>query len=122
MKGSSTSKYLLVGIGIIILISLTYGLIITSEKKDSWVENYIKTSKEPYGTYLLYEMIDEIFESDSITESNKEVFDQLVYQSFENTNYIIINDFFYADEADMDEILRFVREGNHLFIACEKVF
>ena len=108
----------MLGIGAILFISILYGLFYEGKKNHSWQESYTHTSKEPYGTYILHELLGEIFDTDSLKESNEEIFDQLVYEELAGKNYIIINNYFPADEADVDEMVRFIREGNQIFIAA----
>lgn len=120
MKQQDLNKKVLTGVIILLAVVLLYGLIsqAVGRKNFSWKESYSSTNKSPYGSYLVYEMLNNIFQEDSIHSVKNHIFDQLVYSHFDRTNYIIINDYFYTDDADLEEILRFVREGNNLFIAA----
>jgi hypothetical protein len=118
MKKNSTTIYFLVGIGIILLIALIYGLASQGEKEFSWRESYSNENKQPFGTFVLYELLNEIFTGDSIQIIEHAFFQEMVYDSLERTNYLFINSYFGADEADLDEMIRFAREGNYIFIAA----
>ncbi|MCB0836123.1 MAG: DUF4350 domain-containing protein [Bacteroidetes bacterium] len=120
MKKNSTQIYLLAGIGVVLLIAFIYGIASQSGKQFSWKESFSSENKQPYGTYVLYDLLPEIFEADSITNIETELFDQLVYEKYNQANYIFINSYFPADKGDIDEMLRFVREGNYIFISARR--
>ncbi|MEZ4777285.1 MAG: DUF4350 domain-containing protein [Bacteroidia bacterium] len=120
MKQIPLHKKLLFGIGIILAVITLYGVLQESlgPKKFSWSESFARKSKAPYGTFLVYEMLGNIFEVDSVKEINKPVFEQLVYEEYQQSSYIFINENFPVDETDADEMVNFVKAGNYIFIAA----
>lgn len=120
MRQIPLHKKLLLGIGIILAAITLFGVLqeTLGAKKFSWRESFSRKSKAPYGTFLVYEMLGDLFDVDSIEEVKKPFFDQLAYEKYQQTSYIFINENFPMDEIDADEIVNFVKAGNHVFIAA----
>ncbi|MDX2245548.1 MAG: DUF4350 domain-containing protein [Bacteroidia bacterium] len=120
MKQIPLHKKLLWGIATILAIITLYGIFSQSfgAKKFSWRESFARKSKTPYGTFLVYEMLGNLFDTDSVKEIKTPVFDQLVYQNYSQSSYIFINENFPVDETDVDEMVSFVKQGNNIFIAA----
>lgn len=83
-----------------------------------WRPNYSKKAKLPYGTSALYSLLPELFHGKEIRESYQPAYNTLFEKSYSGSNYMLINDAFKPDKLDSRELLKYVDEGNTLFIAA----
>lgn len=101
-----------------------------------WSETYMNKDKIPYGTYILYDLLDDIFMEGSIypirhTISNEfnDYYDY--YDEYEEDTdsisyitsgvYLFVNKTFTASKSEVGLILDFASVGNDVFIAAEKI-
>ncbi len=83
-----------------------------------WKLSYAKKHKTPFGTSALYSILPDIFPEQNISQTSLPIYNTLKNSHYTNHNYIIINDAFEPDTLDTRELLKFVSEGNTLFIAA----
>jgi hypothetical protein len=91
---------------------------IIAPKPLNWSLSYIKKDKIPFGASALYEVLPTIFPGHTITNENFPIYNSLNNNTFQNTNYIIINYSFEPDKLDTRELLDFIKKGNNAFIAA----
>jgi len=103
----------LAAIGILAAIELL------TPKPIDWRETYQNDDKIPYGDYAVFSLLKSIFPQSEIIENEKTIYETLADSSFENTNYVFINDEFSPDENDTKELLQFAESGNSVFIAAD---
>lgn len=147
MKDKKIKKY------IIFIVILLAGLIfIEMNKKEpvSWSPTFVNTDKNPYGIYICYNLLKDVFPQSDIYESRQPVTNELYYIDedgyeysndaeteailYQNTSYIFIiqklgarMSFFGQyegmdiDKLDIKNLLRFVENGNNVFIAAEEI-
>ncbi len=87
-------------------------------KQIDWSISYTGKAKIPYGTSALYSMLPVIFQSQNITNTKLPLYNTLNKKSIQNHNYIIINNVFKPDTLDTRELLKFVANGNSVFISA----
>lgn len=106
-------------------------------KPISWEETYINKDKIPYGTYVLYEMLKDVFPGVNAQSTRLPVYNKLetLYSLFENNdgelyqeakskqrfNYLFINPTFRLDTMDLKFMFRFVFDGSAVFIASHDI-
>lgn len=100
-------------IGLIILVFVEY----SAPKPIAWKATYKKTDKIPFGTYLLWDLLPEIFPEQEITE-NRTSWYLLFKKPKEETTFFYVNSSFQPDHLDKDALLDFVNQGNTAFIAA----
>ncbi len=104
---------------LIILLGLS-----VPEKVD-WRETYSSNDKIPFGDYVLYNRLPDLFPQ--VSKFSKPVPLYNFYQTVigNNTggysNLIIVNDEFKADDLDVDWLCAYVDSGNNAFIATGKL-
>lgn len=108
---------ILAGAGLL-LAALIYGIVRPGQRRFDWKKNYERQQKEPFGSYLLYERLPDVFPGARIEAVNVPVFDRLAYVFPQSVTYLFCNQDFPADEADTRELLRFASSGNAVFIAA----
>lgn len=89
--------------------------------KYNWAETYSSESKEPYGTYIVYNLLD------GYSNGKVKVIDRSVQRSLvpseasAHSCYVFIGHSLYLSEAGADSLLRFVSNGNDAFIATKQL-
>lgn len=86
-----------------------------SGRSHNWLEHYRPNSKDPYGTYLVHELLKDYFPSGKMEVLS----DTLPTASGDSlANYVFIGSHLWLDSMRMSQLLRFVEQGNDAFIAC----
>ncbi|WP_190808304.1 DUF4350 domain-containing protein [Flagellimonas sp. S3867] len=98
------------------------GIIITEivrPKPINWRPSYTAVDKIPFGCYVLYSELSEMFGNSEITTVEESVYDALVKNDFSiSSNYIFINEYINLDEQETNQILDYVATGNTVFMAA----
>ncbi|QDA61134.1 DUF4350 domain-containing protein [Hymenobacter jejuensis] len=90
-----------------------------------WSPTYLNKDKIPYGTYVLYQVLPEVF-GQRVQQVRLPVYNQLGEDSAQTTlrtpkhNYLFINQSFTISKPDTRALLRYVARGNDVFIAAEQ--
>ena len=117
MKTANKKWMLAGGIGLILFL-LFYGLSQCEQKKVyTWRDSYSNRVEHPFGSYLVYQQLEDLFTDDSIEVIKQNLFDQLVYEFQTGINYILINNYTPFFEEDWIELKEFVERGNNVFIS-----
>lgn len=107
---------------VLVLISLVlFGLIEwLNPKEASWQTTYSSKDKMPYGTFVLYNQLQDLFPGKSIEKNSTNYFELLHSTSMRKT-LLIVNDDFYTDESSVNAILNYASEGNEVFISARNI-
>lgn len=87
-------------------------------KPIDWSETYVNTDKIPYGTYVLYHQLHDIFPGTDIRSYKEPVYNVLADRKIGNANYLIICNSIKFIESDYEELRAFISKGNDVFIAA----
>lgn len=87
-----------------------------SGRNYSWFEHYRPNSKDPYGTYLVHELLKEHY-----PENNFKVLKDSIPTDGALGNYIHIGRAFWVDSLKMERLLQFVKIGNDAFISANYI-
>ena len=106
----------------IIPVTLVFILLViikmfTPEQTD-WSPSYSKNDKIPYGSYLLFTLIPDIFPSQKIESTNLPFYNITEERKIENKNIIFICNNFEPDELDTKVLKELLAQGNDIFIAA----
>ena len=85
-------------------------------REHNWNPSFSGNIDWPYGSKLVFEHLDHIFGEEEPLIIEKTYYESFKDTSFINHNLIIINSGFFPDSLDMDQIYRFVNEGNQALI------
>jgi hypothetical protein len=102
---------------LIICLAVLVVLQVITPKPVNWKVSYMRKDKIPYGTSAIYEMLPFLFPRSSVTDVKVPLYNSLNEKTYNNTNYIIINDQFEPDKLDIRQLLDFVKKGNTVFIS-----
>ncbi|RDC64266.1 DUF4350 domain-containing protein [Adhaeribacter pallidiroseus] len=105
------------------LLGILFAALVTVEyyqpKPIDWRQTFVNQDKIPYGTYVLYQLLPNLFRNQEITTVRQPILNQLEEAPVRNTNYIFINNEFDLDSLDQQALLAHVARGNQVFIAAE---
>jgi len=89
-----------------------------------WSENYEEDSKDPYGTFVIHEMLNNYFPNKKLTDIEYDLAAELPLDSLgtaETANYVFVGESMFLDSADVSQLMKFVQEGNNAFISSKTI-
>lgn len=87
-------------------------------KAVDWTESLSNTDKIPYGTYITYNRIKDIFPDAAVKTFRVPPYNVINDNKVQNGTYIIIGTTVNITEADFKKLSRFIKNGNDVFIAA----
>lgn len=119
------SKTVKLYIALLVVLFIGFAIIeFSAETPIDWTKTYSETDKIPYGTFVFYEELPNIFPESKIEKvkvSPYEYFDE--YYNWEDStydvagNFIHIDEFAAIDDVSAQELLDFAAHGNDVFIS-----
>lgn len=113
---SSKQTPFIIGAAVLLLLLLLYYFSGSGKSNYSWREHYDPSSKDPYGTYLVRNLLDGYFPNDSF-----QVVRDSLGARLDSGNFVYIGNDLWLDSAATNELLGFVAAGNRAFIASQYV-
>ncbi len=111
--------------GFISLAIIALLLIEVFKKKPvDWNYSFENDDKIPFGCYILYHMLDDVFPGENIIESKQGLYDFLEMEEVQKqkeSNFIFISYNFNIDKFAMEKLLEFAARGNNVFIAANEL-
>lgn len=92
---------------------------ITSPDPIRWEESLRADDKNPYGTYILSNSLNDLFPHTSIENIRKDIVGTLGENDKNQQAYIAIAPDIYTDSLSIAKLLQFVRKGNTALLAAE---
>jgi len=86
-------------------------------KAINWTETFIDKEKAPYGTYILFDRLGDIFPGSKTTTYRQPVYNVIAEDSIANSSYLIIAPDVDVTKADYEQLVKYIKEGNDVFIA-----
>ena len=99
--------------GLILLVLIAEVL---STKSTIWVKTFSRYDKNPYGSYALGRVIDDLFPNKEVQKSNLTYF-EIVTDENDAANLLSISDEFFLDQNSYDSLLTQVSAGQVAFIS-----
>jgi hypothetical protein len=116
-------RYIL--LGAVVILTIVFLLLNAGGKKKinfNWDENYRENNREPYGTYVVHELLKDYYKDKEFTTIDENLVDVLpTTEADEIANYVFIGNGIYLDSADMATLLTFTANGNNVFISSKSV-
>lgn len=114
------SKIALYAIGAIIVMMMVAE--ITKPKALNWSDSYTSSDKIPLGSYVLFNELKE-FSDHPIKVSTKTAFENLKkFETDQKTVSIFINNGIHFDEQDSESLIKYVENGNTVFISANYMY
>lgn len=107
---------------IVILLSMLAILIIVQLNKPrvlNWDLTLSKDDKNPYGGYILYKQLKDIFPDAAIGSYRMPPYDQVNNSEEQNTAYLLLDRAVNTSKEDVNELLKYVENGNYLFTSAQ---
>jgi hypothetical protein len=105
-----------------LFLAVLIGIIVTEivrPKPLNWRPSYTSSDKIPFGCYVLFNELSNLFPDQKIRTTNESLYNTLVERDTSSaSNYLLINDFLNLDEQEANQLLKYVHEGNDTFIAA----
>jgi len=111
----SLKLYLVAG-GILLLIYIV--ALLNKPKNIDWSETLSNKDKIPFGTYILYDRLKDIFPDSKITPYRRPVYNAIAEDSIKQSSYIIICPQIDLAKADYDQLIKYIKAGNDVFMAA----
>ncbi|MVN21201.1 DUF4350 domain-containing protein [Mucilaginibacter arboris] len=90
-------------------------------KPVDWEPTYLNTDKIPYGTFILYHQLNDIFPGATIRSSRQPVYntlyDALAEHRYRPGTYLIVAPKVDIDQYDYEQMINYIKKGNAVFIA-----
>lgn len=84
----------------------------------NWAPTYLKEDKIPFGEYILHQRLKDVMPSTLVKISDLPVYNTLKNKTYHKTNYLIIASEVKFDKLDYVQLVKFMKSGNHVFIAA----
>jgi hypothetical protein len=107
------------------LFSILFLVLLSGCGKTNWNENFREKEKSPFGTYIVYNEADELFENEEVIYLKENFYDYLFnnYETSEadfGTYVCIKNDAYKLTSDGIDDLLSFVSNGNNAFLSLNQ--
>lgn len=86
-------------------------------KELDWEISLSKDSKNPYGSFILYKRLKDLFPSSEINSYRQPVYNQVNNYIDSNTAYLLIEPGLELPKNDINEMINYVSVGNYVFIS-----
>lgn len=91
------------------------------DRKVDWTKSYSPEDKIPYGTYILHQGLPRLFPASRMITSDVTLVDALEQVKGDTADlYVFVGRRFQPDQVEMNRLLSWTGQGNHLFIAAEQ--
>lgn len=103
---------------VIVVALLLLILRIFTPEPTNWSASYSKNDKIPYGSYILFEELQQMFPGNRIETTNLPFYNITKQRKIDKKNILIICSYFNPDELDTKAIYELLNFGNDIFIAA----
>lgn len=100
---------------------LMIGYLVAQYNKPSpinWQSTLYRNDKIPFGTYILYNQLKQVYPGAQVINTNKSAYNVFHNDSLQNGNYIIIAKNITLNKFDFDEMVKYIKAGNSVFMSA----
>ncbi len=83
----------------------------------NWQPTLYMGDKIPFGTYVLYNRLKDIFPEGNVINTNKSIYDGFHNSQLQAGNYLIITNSLSFTKIDFNELIKYIKAGNTVFIS-----
>jgi hypothetical protein len=110
-------KYVLIlVIGVVLLLVIEQ----SKPRQIDWSPSFAKNDKIPYGNYILFRLLPDMFPGQNLTVSDRSIYELSRTMAGREFNYIFINRLFSPGETDIEQLVAMVQNGSEVFIAASE--
>ena len=84
-----------------------------------WTATLSTKDKIPYGAYILYDRLNDIFPGDTIVPYRRPVYNVIAEDSIKQSSYVIICHDIEFSKPDYNQLEKYLKKGNDVFIAAQ---
>jgi hypothetical protein len=84
----------------------------------NWQSTLYYKDKIPFGTYLLYDRLKDIYPDAELTRTNKSAYNIFHGDSLQQGNYIIIAKNITLNKFDVEAMVKYIKAGNSVFMSA----
>ena len=110
----------------IAVLLLVLALIVAVEfivpKKIDWSASFSRKDRVPFGNYILYELLPDLFPGKNVAVNYDSAYDSFKSGNLRDMNLIFVNTTISMDKYDSDALFDLVSRGNRVFIAAQFFF
>ncbi len=106
----------LVAIGLLTLLFFR-----NPSKRNDWRPTYKEKSKEPYGTFVIVELLKNYFPGEGFEILQDSLDKRLANDSITNSNYVFVGEALFLDSVELQTLLNFVANGNTAFLSSRMI-
>jgi hypothetical protein len=107
------------------IVGIVVGLIFLfyrqPSKKTDWRPSYREISKNPYGTFVISELLKKYFPGKDFEVLGDSLRGALPRDYLKGNNYMFVGEALFLDSMDLQSLLHFVNNGNTAFIASRTI-
>lgn len=105
---------------LVLLVLLTLVFLSNRKRRFDWTPTYKEASKQPYGGFVIAELLKNYFPGKGYTVLRDSVNGLLPIDSI-GENYVFIGEALFMDSMDVQALLKFVENGNTAFISSRTI-
>lgn len=113
MKGYKIFIGVFIGLIVLYIIGQFY-----KPHEFDWTVSLQKNSEEPYGSSILFDELHFLFPEKNINTQQIPIYNTLDNKEFSNAAYILLEPELNLKTTDINELLKFVQEGNTAFLSA----
>ena len=87
-------------------------------KEVNWQETYINKDKIPFGTFIMYDRLKDLFPDAEIKALRQPIYNVLTDDSIKQSSYIIITGDIGISKIDYEQLTKYISKGNDVFLAA----
>lgn len=115
---SSNRNIIIVVIVGVLLLGALFAWIYSMQERFVWVETFDIESKEPYGNYVIHDLLQDYYADYEFYEIDDNLAETLDLNSIScPANYVFIGRGPYYSKKSVSALLKFVEQGNNVFIS-----
>jgi hypothetical protein len=88
-------------------------------KEINWAETLNNQEKGPFGTYVLFNRLNDLFPAAKIDSFRQPVYNVIAEDSVKGASYIIVCHDIDLQKPDYEQLTKYLKAGNDVFIAAE---
>ncbi len=108
-------------VAFIVVLTLYFIVEANRPRPVDWTVTLSKEDKNPYGSYVLYNQLKNLFPGVGVTSYRLPVYDQVADLEDSNTAYVLIAPQLRLSHEDVDALLTYVVTGNYVFLASDNI-
>lgn len=102
----------------IVLLVIYITAQLNAPKKFDWMPTLRNRDKNPYGAVVVYNGLKQLFPRATISSERKPIYNVLHEGEERNSAYVVIAPSWHPGKTDIEELLKYVHEGNTAFLSA----